>query len=489
MSLLVFGHKNPDTDSICSAISLAHLKNELGVEATPYALGEVRKEAQYALDYFGVKAPEVLEDVKIQVKDLSYDKVKSLKPSDSVLNAYNTMIEKGTKTLPVVSVDGKFEGIITMVEIAKSLMYQHFRKVNIPLENVCYNLKGEVLVQCNDVFDGRVTTLSYGMEEIMNLLSEGDIAIVGNRYDIIEYAIDTKVSLLILTGKATLNEELTALAKANGVTVISVDVDTYTASNLINQCAEIEDIITRENLVLFNENDYVDDVKETMLSTNFRAYPVVDDNSKFLGLVSRRHLLNPTKKNVVLVDHNEFAQSADGIEQANIVEIVDHHKIGGISTDLPISVRVSPVGCCSTIIYNLYKENNVEVPKHIAGLLLSAPDFSPCTICLLNISYALSKLSVPIGSNISPIGPISRATYFCFPLSTNDAAFLADFIAESITFSNSYPCGNFNSLHPKVSVVATFAPALKYSLCISTNTSGLSNPNASGFCPACSPLP
>ena len=372
MSLLVFGHKNPDTDSICSAISLAHLKNELGVEATPYALGEVRKEAQYALDYFGVKAPKVLEDVKIQVKDLSYDKVKSLKPSDSVLNAYNTMIEKGTKTLPVVSVDGKFEGIITMVEIAKSLMYQHFRKVNIPLENVCYNLKGEVLVQCNDVFDGRVTTLSYGMEEIMNLLSEGDIAIVGNRYDIIEYAIDTKVSLLILTGKATLNEELTALAKANGVTVISVDVDTYTASNLINQCAEIEDIITRENLVLFNENDYVDDVKETMLSTNFRAYPVVDDNSKFLGLISRRHLLNPTKKNVVLVDHNEFAQSADGIEQANIVEIVDHHKIGGISTDLPISVRVSPVGCCSTIIYNLYKENNVEVPKHIAGLLLSA---------------------------------------------------------------------------------------------------------------------
>uniref|UniRef100_UPI003AB6015A putative manganese-dependent inorganic diphosphatase n=1 Tax=Intestinibacter bartlettii TaxID=261299 RepID=UPI003AB6015A len=372
MSLLVFGHKNPDTDSICSAISLAHLKNELGVEATPYALGEVRKEAQYALDYFGVKAPKVLEDVKIQVKDLSYDKVKSLKPSDSVLNAYNTMIEKGTKTLPVVSVDGKFEGIITMVEIAKSLMYQHFRKVNIPLENVCYNLKGEVLVQCNDVFDGRVTTLSYGMEEIMNLLSEGDIAIVGNRYDIIEYAIDTKVSLLILTGKATLNDELTALAKANGVTVISVDVDTYTASNLINQCAEIEDIITRENLVLFNENDYVDDVKETMLSTNFRAYPVVDDNSKFLGLVSRRHLLNPTKKNVVLVDHNEFAQSADGIEQANIVEIVDHHKIGGISTDLPISVRVSPVGCCSTIIYNLYKENNVEVPKHIAGLLLSA---------------------------------------------------------------------------------------------------------------------
>ena len=383
MSLLVFGHKNPDTDSICSAISLAHLKNQIGVEATPYALGEVRKEAQYALDYFGVKAPEVLEDVKIQVKDLSYDKVKSLKPSDSVLNAYNTMIEKGTKTLPVVSADGKFQGIITMVEIAKSLMYQHFRKVNIPLENVCYNLKGEVLVQCNDVFDGRVTTLSYGMEEIMNLLSEGDIAIVGNRYDIIEYAIVTRHffvaeltrciwGVIILTGKATLNDELTALAKANGVTVISVDVDTYTASNLINQCAEIEDIITRENLVLFNENDYVDDVKETMLSTNFRAYPVIDNDGQFLGLVSRRHLLNPTKKNVILVDHNEFAQSADGIEQANIVEIVDHHKIGGISTDLPISVRVAPVGCCSTIVYNLYKEHKVEVPKHIAGLLLSA---------------------------------------------------------------------------------------------------------------------
>ena len=267
MSLLVFGHKSPDTDSICSAISLAYLKNKLGVEATPYALGEIRKEAQYALDYFNVKATEVLEDVKIQVKDLNYDKVKSLKPSDSVLNAYNTMIEKGTKTLPVVSVDGKFEGIITMVEIAKSLMYQHFRKVNIPLENVCYNLKGEVLVKCNETFSGRVTTLSYGIEEIMNLLGEGDIAIVGNRYDIIEYAIDTKVALLILTGKATLNDELTALAKANNVTVISVDVDTYTASNLINQCAEIEDIITRDNLVSFNENDYVDDIKQTFIKS------------------------------------------------------------------------------------------------------------------------------------------------------------------------------------------------------------------------------
>lgn len=372
MSLLVFGHKSPDTDSICSAISLAYLKNQLGVKATPYALGEVRKEAQYALNYFGVKAPEVLSDVKIQVKDLDYDKVKSLKPSDSVLNTYNTMIEKGTKTLPVVSPEGKFEGIITMVEIARSLMFQHFRKVNIPLENVCYNLKGEVLVKCNDTFSGRVTTLSYGIEEIMNLLHEGDIAIVGNRYDIIEYAIDTKVALLILTGKTPLNEELSALAKANGVTVISVDCDTYTASNLINQCAEIEDIITRENLVVFNENDYMDDVKETMLDTNFRAYPVINDKDEFLGLVSRRHLLNPSKKNVVLVDHNEFAQSADGIEESNIVEIVDHHKIGGIATDLPISVKISPVGCCSTIIYNLFKESNVEVPKEIAGLLLSA---------------------------------------------------------------------------------------------------------------------
>lgn len=372
MALLIFGHKNPDTDSICSSISLSYLKNQLGEESIPCALGEVRKEAKFVLNYFNVDEPKLLNDVKIQIKDLNYNKVKALNPSSSVLEAYNIMQNNQVKTLPIVSNNNDFIGIVTLQEIAENLLHQHFNTVRTSLSNICKNLNGSILVNCSEDVEGRVVTLSFGMESVMDILKEGDIAIVGDRYDIIEYAIDTRVKLLILTGNTNISEELISIAKQNGVSIITVNSDTYKASNVVNQCNYLKDIVYTKDLVVFNENDYVDDIKETMINTNFRAYPVVDDNNKFLGLVSRVHLLNPTKKNVILVDHNEYAQSADGIEQANIVEIVDHHKIGGISTDVPISFRVMPVGCSCTIIHKMYKENNVEIPKHIAGLLLSA---------------------------------------------------------------------------------------------------------------------
>ncbi|MCC0784405.1 putative manganese-dependent inorganic diphosphatase [Clostridioides sp. ES-S-0108-01] len=372
MSLLVFGHKNPDTDSICSAISLAHLKNKLGIKATAYALGDIRKEAKYALDYFKVDAPEILDNVRIQVRDLNYDKVVPLTPTSSILEAYNLMDEKNVKTLPVTYDDGTFAGIITMKEIAKNLLHQHFTTIHTSLSNICKNLNGTILVDCGEDVKGRVVTLSFGMETLIETLKEGDIAIVGDRYDSIEYAIDTKVKLLILTNHTEISKDLLALAKINGVSVVSVESDNYKTSNVINQCSFLDSIETTENLITFKEDDYMDEIKEIMLETNFRSYPILDDDNKFLGLISKGHLLNPSKKNVVLVDHNEYAQSADGIEQANIVEIVDHHKLGGISTDVPMSFRVMPVGCNSTIIYQMYKENNVEIPYEIAGLLLSA---------------------------------------------------------------------------------------------------------------------
>ncbi len=372
MSLLVFGHKNPDTDSICSSISLTYLKNQLGFNATAYALGTPRKEAQFVLDYFKVDAPKLLNNVKIQVKDLSYDKIDTITPHTSILEAYNALDNCPAKTLAVTDSDENFIGIITMKEITQNILNQHFTSVHTSLSNICKSLEGEILVNCGEEVKGRVITLSFGMEAVMDVLLEGDIAIVGDRYDVIEYAIDTKVQLLVLTGNAKITDDLAALAKQNGVSIVSLNCDTYKTSNLIHQCTFVEEIVLKDNLVIFNENDYAEDVKETMLNTNFRAYPVVSDDNKFLGLVGRIHLLNPTKKNVVLVDHNEYAQSADGIEDANIVEIIDHHKIGGISTDVPMSFRVMPVGCTCTIIYNMYKENNIEIPQHIAGVLLSA---------------------------------------------------------------------------------------------------------------------
>ncbi|MEG2247095.1 MAG: DHH family phosphoesterase, partial [Peptostreptococcaceae bacterium] len=237
------------------------------------------------------------------VKDLSYDTSSPLKSSNSILDAYKTMENTQVKTLPVVSDEGNFIGLVTMQEIAKNLINKHYYADN----------------TCKD-----------------------ESSLVG-------------------------------------------------------------DILCSDSIITFSENDYMDDIKDTMTSTNFRAYPVVNENDKFLGLISRIHLLNPTKKNVVLVDHNEYAQSADGIEQANIVEIVDHHKIGGIETDAPMSFRVMPVGCSCTVIYQLYKENNVEVPKHIAGLLLSA--------ILLFKSPTTTSLDKKAGEELSQIADIDMEHY------------------------------------------------------------------------------
>ena len=372
MSLLVFGHKNPDTDSICSAISLAYLKKQLGQDAIACALGTPKKEAQFVMDYFKVDAPKVLSNVKIQVKDLNYNKSKSINPKTSILEAYNILDCASSKTLSICDEDNKFIGIVTLKEIANNILNQPFTNVETSLSNICKNLNGDIIVNCREEINGKINTLSLGLDGVKNAISEGDVAIVGDRFDVIEYALQAKVQLLVLTGETKLSEDLITLAKENNVSVVSVNYDTYKTSNLLHQCSFVETIVLKDNIITFNENDYVDDVKESMLSTNYRAYPVLNDKNEFLGVLSRINLLDPTKKNIILVDHNEFVQSADGIEQANIVEVVDHHKLGGITSDVPITFRVMPVGCTCTIIHSMFKENNIEIPYEIAGLLLSA---------------------------------------------------------------------------------------------------------------------
>ncbi len=372
MSLLVFGHKNPDTDSICSSIALTYLKNQLGQKATACALGSVKKEAQFVLDYFKVDAPKILNNVKIQVKDLNYNKSEALSPKVSILEAYNILDSSQTKTLSVCDENNKFVGIVTLKEIAHNILNQPTANVVTSLSNICKNLNGEVIVNCGEEINGNINTLSFGFDKLRSVISQGDIIIVGDRFEVIEYSINAKVQLLVLTGETKLPQNLIELAKENNVSVVSVNYDTYKTSNLLYQCSYIESLVLKDDLITFNENDYADDVRESMLNTNYRAYPILNDDNEFLGLVSRIHLLNPSKKNVVLVDHNEFVQSADGIEQANLVEVVDHHKLGGISSDVPINFRVTPVGCTCTIIYSMFRENNVEIPYEIAGLLLSA---------------------------------------------------------------------------------------------------------------------
>ena len=367
MSILVFGHKNPDTDSICSSIAYANLKRALGQDAVACALGEVRKEAEYALNYFKVDAPKLIDGVKAQVKDLCLDTENILNVSSSLLEAYNLMNNKGVEAVPVADAEGKFAGCVSLKKIAEELLHQHFKTIDTTITNICKNLDGSVVVNCSEKISGRVFTLSFDMETVMETLESGDIVIVGNRFEAIEYAIDNKAALIILTSNTEISDELKAKAERNGVSVITVPTNNYKTSNTINHCACIESLVEACDCAVC-ECAYAEDLDlcEKCL------YPVVNAEEKVVGLLSAADVAKLPKKDVILVDHNEYGQSADGLESANLLEIVDHHKLGGMKTDLPLSVRLMPVGCTCTIIYNMYKENNVEIPTEIAGLLLSA---------------------------------------------------------------------------------------------------------------------
>ena len=262
---------------------------------------------------------------------------------------------------------GKFAGCVSLKKIAEELLHQHFKTIDTTITNICKNLDGSVVVNCSEKISGRVFTLSFDMETVMETLESGDIVIVGNRFEAIEYAIDNKATLIILTSNTEISDELKAKAERNGVSVIMVPTNNYKTSNTINHCACIESLVEPCDCTVCRF-DYAEDLDlcEKCL------YPVIGEEGKVVGVLSASDLAKLPKKDVILVDHNEYGQSADGLESANLLEIVDHHKLGGMKTDLPLSVRLMPVGCTCTIIYNMYKENNVEIPTEIAGLLLSA---------------------------------------------------------------------------------------------------------------------
>lgn len=376
MATLVFGHKNPDTDSVCSAIALANLKKQLGLNAIPYSLGSLNKETEFALSYFRVPAPEVLPSVKTQVKDLDYDIVEGIRPHESILAAYKLMEQKNLRTLAVVNQENQFLGIVTMKDIAMELIKGDFYNLHTSLNNIVHDLGGKIIV--GQDFDraggdlvGNISVIAYYYKTIEGSLGENDIIIVGDRYDIIEHAIISKVKLIILTSKNDLPERYKQLAEKAKVPIISVPLDTYTTSKLISQCNYVSSIMVSYGIVKFAEEQYVDDIKEEIIHTQYRNYPVVTSNNTFLGFINKKHLLSPGKKKVILVDHNETSQSAEGLNEAEILEIIDHHKIGDISTSIPINFRNMPVGSTCTIIYRMYKELQLELSYSIAGMLFA----------------------------------------------------------------------------------------------------------------------
>jgi len=377
--IYVVGHKNPDTDSICSAIAYAQLRTELtGERHNPRRAGQLNEETQYVLDYFNVKAPALLTDLRVQVKDVAMREVEGMRGSVSIKSAWARMKEENLKTLPVTR-DGKLEGLITIGDIATSYMDVYDSTIlatsRTQYRNIATCIEGEIVTGNPHSYmsNGKVGIVASSRKLMAEFVEPEDLVILGNRKEVQQMAIDMGVSCMIVSTGAELDEGILEQAKEKEIVIITTEQDTFTVARLINQSIPIRHFMSgKDGLVSFKMRDYVDDVKEVMMRNRFRDFPVLDNKGKFLGFISRRRLLNCRKKQVILVDHNEKSQAVNGIEQADVLEIIDHHRLSSIETMGPVFFRNQPVGCTATIVYQMYQENGVKVSATIAGLLCAA---------------------------------------------------------------------------------------------------------------------
>ena len=376
---IIIGHKNPDTDSICSAIVYAYFKEQTEKKTfEPARAGELNEETGFVLNYFGAEVPRLIKNVKTQVKDIEFRRTKGVDRGISIKRAWNLMKELDVPTLPIVNSKGGLEGIITVKDIASSYMniYDNstLSKANTKYENILDTLEAELITgDAQKHFNkGKVLIAAANPDIMEQYISEGDLVILGNRYESQLCAIEMGAACIVVCAGADASKTIKKLAQANNTTVMTTPNDTFAAAGLINQSMPIGFFMTSENLITFSEDDYLDDIKEIMASVRHRYFPVLDKTGKYKGMISRRNLLGAKGKNIILVDHNEKIQAAEGVESANILEIIDHHRLGTISTAGPVYFRNQPLGCTSTIIYQMFKEKNIDVPPQMAGLMCSA---------------------------------------------------------------------------------------------------------------------
>ena len=374
----VVGHKNPDTDSICSAIAYAALKtNVTGIPHEPRRAGQLNEETQYVLERFGVKVPRLLSDLREQIKDVELKEVDGLKSSVSIRTAWEKMQESNIHTLPVTR-DGKLEGVITIGDIAKTYMEVYdstiLSKARTQYRNIARAVDGEVLTgnEHSYLLKGKVVIAASSRILMSDFINKDDLVIMGDRKDAQQCANDVEASCMVVCQNAPVSDKIIKQAEEKEIVIIRTPHDTFTAAQHINQSIPVKYFMTKENLVTFKMRDYVDDVKDVMARRRFRDFPIVDNKGKFLGLISRRRLLNVRKKQVILVDHNEKNQAVDGVEEAEVLEIIDHHRLSSIETMGPVFFRNQPVGCTATIVYQMYQEAGVEPDPVNAALLCSA---------------------------------------------------------------------------------------------------------------------
>jgi len=371
----IFGHRKPDTDSVASAISLAYLKKQLGVNAEARILGATNKETKYALKYFEVKEPKYLNDVRLQLKDTEYHRHYYLEQTNSIYDSYLYMLNQGLTGVPIVNANGIFTGIVTIKDLAHHFIRDDIQTLDTSLENLLSVLKAEVINQENDNIKGELLAASYRSTTFINNveLNNQHILILGDRHSVIEYAINSGVQMLIISGNGEMKKSHVKLAKKKKVNIIRSPYDTYHIARLVSLANYIGTVTrTTADAIVFDDKAYVDDILEINKKLRHTNYPVVNSKSgKCLGLLRITDLEATNPKKVILVDHNEKKQSAEGIEEAQIQEIIDHHNLGSITTSMPINFRNMAVGSTCTIVYTLFKEKEIEIPKQIAGMLLS----------------------------------------------------------------------------------------------------------------------
>ncbi len=374
----IIGHKNPDTDSICSALAYAYLKNTLeGGGYIAARAGQLNQETQYVLNYFQAEAPVYVADVMTQVKDIEIRKTEGVQSNLSLKQAWNLMRRIGAVTLPITK-DQKIEGLITIGDIATSYMDVLDSKIlaqaNTQYRNIIDTLEGTILVGSADDYynKGKVLIAAANPDLMEDYIEEGDLVILGNRYESQLCAIEMRAGCIIVCEGAKVSMTIKKLAQEHHCVVISTPHDTFTAARLINQSMPIRYFMKSDNLTIFNVNEKTDDIKEIMGQKRYRDFPIVDKDDNYIGMISRRNLLNLKRKQVIMVDHNEESQAVDGIDHAEILEIIDHHRLGTLETMSPVFFRNQPLGCTATIMYQMYQERGVEIPKKIAGLLCSA---------------------------------------------------------------------------------------------------------------------
>ena len=380
----VIGHKNPDTDSICSALSYSWLKNAVakrdGIDCNYVAAraGQVNEETQYVLNHFDVEPPVYIPDIRPQVADLEINYIKGIDENLSLKNAWYLMRRDSIVSLPILS-DDKLKGIITVGDIAYSNMDVYDNRIvsdaATSYRNIVETIDGEMLVgDIDGLFeDGKILIGAANLDVMENFIEPQDLVILSNRYEAQLCAIEMDAQCIVIaTAGAEVSKTIRRMATDHDCRIIVTPYDTYTTARLLNHSIPVRHFMSSEKLITFTTSDFIDDVSNVMAKKRFRDFPIVDDNGKYIGMLSRRNLLDLSKKRMILVDHNEKTQAVDGFEDAEILEIIDHHRLGNIETTGPVYFRNQPVGCTATIVTQMYMENQIEIPPTIAGLLLSA---------------------------------------------------------------------------------------------------------------------